>query len=608
MSRTQESRMYARNQDPHTFHIPVMGTGFTIDTPLKVGKYGISSVVSLVDDTLIEQMRKFHCGKSGEPYQAIANNDEDARARRITAYLNLLDLLLGHQVTALRASPFEKGSEITRYFDLLPDCQAKTVYKDMLSTADEKARSTKQNDLRKMVTPGKIDVNIMTKLDRAIYKNGEKLPLEFNDSMAALRGFAKSTLSSSIIFSAGMNQHLYTYAANFPDFFPNADLAPRKKITLKVSDFRSALIQGKFLAKRGLWVSEFRIESGLNCGGHAFATKGYLMGPILEEFKQKRDELIETLHSMYNASRVNLKLVPLEKPLDVRITAQGGIGTFEEDQLLLNYYEIESTGWATPFLLVPEVTNVDKEHLARLSAATEKEVYLSESSPLGVPFWNLRNSGSEEARRERILAGKPGSACPKGHLVSNTEFTKTPVCLAARIYQQLKLDELRKKIMSKEESFVREAKIVVKSCICHDLGGGVRLKNGIDTDSTPAICCGPNIANFSKIASLEEMINHIYGRANLLTNHERVHMFIQELKLYIEHLRKEAEEFSQGLATKTPKYFDEFKENLLAGIEYYRTFAKQAVAEKRERFLTDLAILQKQLELIKLVPQPVPVA
>ena len=35
-----------------------MGTGFTIDTPLNVAKYGISSVVSLVDDLLIEKMRK----------------------------------------------------------------------------------------------------------------------------------------------------------------------------------------------------------------------------------------------------------------------------------------------------------------------------------------------------------------------------------------------------------------------------------------------------------------------------------------------------------------------------------------------------------------------
>ena len=77
--------------DVHQFHIPVMGTGFTIDTPLHVAKYGISSVISLVDDILIEQMRKFHCERVGKPYEAITNKDKDARAHRITAYLNLLD-------------------------------------------------------------------------------------------------------------------------------------------------------------------------------------------------------------------------------------------------------------------------------------------------------------------------------------------------------------------------------------------------------------------------------------------------------------------------------------------------------------------------------------
>ena len=71
-----------------------MGTGFMIDAPLRVAKYGISSVISLVDDVLIEQMRKYHCQREGEPYQEIAAGEEDARARRITAYLNLLDRLV----------------------------------------------------------------------------------------------------------------------------------------------------------------------------------------------------------------------------------------------------------------------------------------------------------------------------------------------------------------------------------------------------------------------------------------------------------------------------------------------------------------------------------
>jgi len=72
-----------------------------------------------------------------------------------------------------------------------------------------------------------------------------------------------------------------------------------KAVILKVSDHRSSEIQGRFLAKLGLWASEFRIESGLNCGGHAFASKGFLLGVVLEEFKQKKKELFEKLTPMY---------------------------------------------------------------------------------------------------------------------------------------------------------------------------------------------------------------------------------------------------------------------------------------------------------------------
>jgi len=118
-----------------------------------------------------------------------------------------------------------------------------------------------------------------------------QLPTIYNDAHASLRGFAKSKLSSSVVFSAGMNPRLYSYLEEFEDFFPNEKGELKKKIIIKVSDFRSAMIQGNFLAKKGLWVSEYRIESGLNCGGHAFATDGLLMGPIMEEFKQKKSEL-----------------------------------------------------------------------------------------------------------------------------------------------------------------------------------------------------------------------------------------------------------------------------------------------------------------------------
>ena len=66
---------------PHLFHIPVMGTGFSIDTPLKVAKFGISSAISLADDSLLEQMRKFHSDRLGLPYIEISDREQDFRAR-----------------------------------------------------------------------------------------------------------------------------------------------------------------------------------------------------------------------------------------------------------------------------------------------------------------------------------------------------------------------------------------------------------------------------------------------------------------------------------------------------------------------------------------------
>ncbi|MEA2063092.1 MAG: hypothetical protein U9P14_05290, partial [Gemmatimonadota bacterium] len=109
-----------------------MGTGFSIDTALKVAKYGISSVISLVDDVLIEQMRKFHSENAGEPYEEVTNQDKDARARRITLYLNLINRLVQRQVQDLKKSPFTQGSDITRYFELLPDIAPKQLYIKML--------------------------------------------------------------------------------------------------------------------------------------------------------------------------------------------------------------------------------------------------------------------------------------------------------------------------------------------------------------------------------------------------------------------------------------------------------------------------------------------
>ena len=586
----------AAGHHSHTFHIPVMGTGFTIDAPLRVAKYGISSVISLVDDILIEQMRGFHCMKEGEPYQEITNLDLDARARRITAYLNLLDRLVRRQVERLQASPFQPGGEITRYYEMLPDSPLLRDYREMLDTADVQERTRRQDRLRTLAVPGSIDVNIMSKGDRDVYRNGEKLPPKYSDASAALRGYANSSLTSSIVFSAGMNPRLYSYIADFKDFFPDKNGFFKKKIILKVSDYHSAAVQSKYLAKRGLWVSEYRIESGLNCGGHTFATKGLLLGPILEEFKLKKYSLVEELHATYIKALDRLGYPTNPEPRTIRITVQGGIGTADEDAMLRNYYCADGTGWATPFLLVPEVTNVDDEHLQKLSAVSDGDIYLSDSSPFGLPFWNLRTSASEEARRRRIAENRPGSPCGKGFvMLFNKEFTPNPICTASRQYQKLKLQQIPHEDLTDRQRVALRESVLGKSCICNDLGGGVLLKNKIDRTATPAICSGPNIVNFSKIATLEEMIGHIYGRISLLTNPNRPNMFISEIALYIDYLREELRKYWLGFSGNTLNYFSEFKENLLGGIDYYRSFADQFTAQTRINFLEELEKLRQAL-------------
>jgi hypothetical protein len=573
-----------------------MGTGFTIDAPLRVARYGIDSAMSLVDDVLVEQMRKLHATQTGESYEEIPDKAHDCRGKRITAYLNLLDVLIARQVKALQASPFEPGSEITRYYELLPDSPLKDEYRAMLATADSADRLVRQARLRRQAVPGSIDVNIMSKSDRDVYWQGQKLEAKYSVASAAMRGYAESTLRSSIVFSAGFNPRLYTYAAAFPDFYPDASGESKKKIVLKVSDFHSAAVQGKFLAKRGLWVSEFRIESGLNCGGHAFATDGLLLGPVLEEFRVKKDELVEQLFAMY-VKTLGQRNLPAPNVLPpVRLTVQGGIGTAAEDAMLREYYVADGTGWATPFLLVPEVTNVDQLHLEKLCAATEAEVYLSGSSPFGMPFWNLRNSSSEENRRKRIAEGRPGSRCVKGYIkLFNTEFTSEPICTASRQYQQLKLEHLKDEGLTDAQREAVREQVLNKSCICHDLAGGATIKNGVDPEATPAVCCGPNIVYFTKIATLAEMVGHIYGRTSLLDGKPRPHFFLSEIAIYIDFFVEELRMFRLALSPNPPKYFSEFKQNLLDGIAYYRRAAPQIAFGAEAAFLDGLASLEKRV-------------
>lgn len=590
-------------QSIHNFHIPVMGLGFTIDTPVKVAHLGISSVISIVDDILIEKMREFYCKKIEQPYQAITERMDDFRAKRITSYLDLVDDIVNAKFLELKKSIQEKGKDWEKYFELLPDMsEVKKEFHEMVNNKDY-FKSVKEWVHNKLV-PGSIEVNIMTKLDKDNFKKGEKLPVEYNDAHAALRGFANSKLNSSIVFSAGMNPRLYSYIEQFEDFYPDEQGNIRKKVILKVSDYRSALIQGKFLAKKGIWVSEYRIESGLNCGGHAFASDGSLMGPILEEFKNNRKALIDSTFEIYSAA---LKLkngnCP-ENPLQIRITAQGGVGNAEEHQFLIDYYNLDSVGWGSPFLLVPEVTNVDPATMEILRKGTEEDFYLSNISPLGVPFNSVRGNTKDIQKLELAALNNPGSGCPKRFLVSNTEYTERAICTASKKYQKLKLDELELKSLPKNEQKEAYDKIIDKSCLCVGLAASAILLNKTDEkieDHAVAICPGPNLAYFTSIVSLKEMVDHIYGRINILKRKNRPNMFVKELIMYVDYFRNKLNEISQINVDKQIKALQIYREKLNEGISYYKELFGKKLQTKKLDVVKDFEKLEMELNGIEIM-------
>lgn len=592
------------NPYSHTFSIPVMGLGYTIDTPVKVAHLGISSVISLVDDILMEKMRELYSQKFDIPYQKISTKVEDFRAKRITAYLNLVDKLVNEKYEELVNNFQKKESELEKYFELLPN--SKQIREKFNSLLEGKSLKEVKNWLRTNLTPGNIDVNIMTKLDKANFVNHEKLPIEHNDAHAALRGFANSNLSSSLVLSAGMNPRLYSYLENFSDFYPDENGQLRKKIILKVSDYRSAMVQGRFLAKKGIWVSEFRVESGLNCGGHAFATQGYLMGPILSEFKEKRQELLEATFAVYQSGLKDKGLEELQAAPEMKVTAQGGVGTNEEHQFLMNEYQLDSVGWGSPFMLVPEACHIDEQSLHLLKNADEDDFYLSDASPLGVHFNNVRGASQQEAAKNYFKEGKPGFPCTKKYLVSNTEYTEEPICTASKQYLRKKFKEVDELDLTAEQKQLKKEKLIEKECLCEGLTNSTYLANGLETDSKRSgvsICPGPNLAYFKQVVSLKEMVDHIYGKINLLKGVKRPNLFLKELKMYVEYLENKLKEAQENEDDKQLVYFRKFQKNLQDGISYYQQFFSKyenKLQEMKENVFPELETFSKKLEKIKI--------
>jgi hypothetical protein len=119
-----------------------------------------------------------------------------------------------------------------------------------------------------------------------------------------------------------------------------------------------------------------------------------------------------------------------------------------------------------------------------------------------------------------------------------------------------------------------------KECLCGGLSTAFFYENNMDTKLEGAgvtVCPGPNLAYFSGKISLRNMIQHIYGKKDVLNQIERPHMFVKELELYVNYFLKELNQYKEEPDKKALRYLNDFKANLLEGIDYYKSlFQKEA--------------------------------
>ena len=111
------------------------------------------------------------------------------------------------------------------------------------------------------------------------------------------------------------------------------------------------------------------------------------------------------------------------------------------------------------------------------------------------------------------------------------------------------------------------------------------------------ICPGPNLAYFDKEISLANMVKHIYGNMNVMTDANRPNVLVKELKMYVAYLRNEISDFSTEISAGQIKKWNSFKNNLTEGIKYYQDLFSNTEFFKEERAKIQKQIEQYQLEL-----------
>jgi hypothetical protein len=128
------------------------------------------------------------------------------------------------------------------------------------------------------------------------------------------------------------------------------------------------------------------------------------------------------------------------------------------------------------------------------------------------------------------------------------------------------------------------------------------LKNNLDTTiegQGVSVCPGPNMAYFSQKLSLKEMIDHIYGRANILNKSYRPNMFMKELVMYIDHLKEKIDNAGTIITKRNGKKLADFASNLRDGINYYDNLFsgfKDKLDITKDNFIFELEESKKALQ------------
>jgi hypothetical protein len=117
-----------------------------------------------------------------------------------------------------------------------------------------------------------------------------------------------------------------------------------------------------------------------------------------------------------------------------------------------------------------------------------------------------------------------------------------------------------------------------------------------------SVCPGPNMAYYSKVMSLQNITDHIYGRDNMLSRKDRPNMFIKELHIYMDYLKNKFDETKRSLGRKEEKYLKTSMSNMNIGITYYQSLFKEvehSFQDVKTSVLNELKICKSSLDVMQ---------